>query len=126
MPEDKPARRKRPTIADVAKRAGVAPAIVSRALSPERRPVSREKRERVLKAAAELGYNQNPLARGLAKCLFLFLRNFLLRFLRSFNHLLGFYGFGFCFGFCFGFRCNRLRTGNFLQHFGKFFQVSFP
>lgn len=66
MPEDKPARRKRPTIADVAKRAGVAPAIVSRALSPERRPVSREKRERVLKAAAELGYNQNPLARGLA------------------------------------------------------------
>ncbi|GAD56677.1 LacI family DNA-binding transcriptional regulator [Limimaricola cinnabarinus] len=66
MPDDPASRDKRPTIADVARRAGVAPAIVSRALSPVRRPVSQEKRERVLKAAAELGYNQNPLARGLA------------------------------------------------------------
>lgn len=64
---DKPPREgKRPTIADVARVAGVAPAIVSRALSPDRRPVSLEKKERVLKAAAELGYHQNPLARGLA------------------------------------------------------------
>ncbi|KMW60480.1 Transcriptional regulator, LacI family [Candidatus Rhodobacter oscarellae] len=67
---DTPAKRskpgKRPTISDVARLAGVAPAIVSRALSPQRRPVSAEKKERVLKAADELGYRQNPLARGLA------------------------------------------------------------
>ncbi len=66
MTEKPPREGKRPTIADVARAAGVAPAIVSRALSPSRRPVSLEKKERVLKAAAELGYHQNPLARGLA------------------------------------------------------------
>lgn len=66
MTEKPPREGKRPTIADVARVAGVAPAIVSRALSPSRRPVSLEKKERVLKAAAELGYHQNPLARGLA------------------------------------------------------------
>ncbi len=66
MTEKPPRAGKRPTIADVARAAGVAPAIVSRALSPSRRPVSLEKKERVLKAAAELGYHQNPLARGLA------------------------------------------------------------
>lgn len=66
MTEKPPREGKRPTIADVARAAGVAPAIVSRALSPDRRPVSLEKKERVLKAAAELGYHQNPLARGLA------------------------------------------------------------
>ena len=66
MTEKPPREGKRPTIADVARAAGVAPAIVSRALSPDRRPVSLEKKERVLKAAAALGYHQNPLARGLA------------------------------------------------------------
>lgn len=66
MTEKPPRGSKRPTIADVARAAGVAPAIVSRALSPDRRPVSLEKKERVLKAAAALGYHQNPLARGLA------------------------------------------------------------
>ena len=44
-----------PTIADVAKRAGVSRAVVSRALSPEPRPVSADKRERVLEAAAAKG-----------------------------------------------------------------------
>ena len=67
MDESKKPARKRPTIADVAKRAGVAQALVSRALSAERRPISQDKKERVLKAAAELGYIQNPLARGLAR-----------------------------------------------------------
>lgn len=54
-----------PTIADVAKRAGVSRAAVSRALSPEPRPVSADKRERVLKAAAELGFKPNLLAQSL-------------------------------------------------------------
>lgn len=67
MDEKKPPAGKRPTIVDVAKRAGVAQALVSRALSTERRPISQDKKERVLKAAAELGYTQNPLARGLLK-----------------------------------------------------------
>src|SRR4051794_19583166 len=54
-----------PTISDVAKRAGVSRAVVSRALSSEPRPVSADKRERVLKAAAELGFKPNLLARSL-------------------------------------------------------------
>jgi DNA-binding LacI/PurR family transcriptional regulator len=53
------------TIADVAKHAGVSRAVVSRALSPEPRPVSADKRERVLKAAAELGFKPNLLAQSL-------------------------------------------------------------
>jgi DNA-binding LacI/PurR family transcriptional regulator len=53
------------TIADVARHAGVSRAAVSRALSPEPRPVSADKRERVLKAAAELGFKPNFLARSL-------------------------------------------------------------
>ena len=40
-------------------------AVVSRALSPEPRPVSADKRERVNKAAAELGFKPNLLARSL-------------------------------------------------------------
>ena len=66
MQDGKPKKNKRPTIADVAKRAGVATAIVSRALSSSRRPVSEDKKQRVLQAAKELGYSRNPLARGLA------------------------------------------------------------
>jgi DNA-binding LacI/PurR family transcriptional regulator len=53
------------TIADVAERAGVSRAVASRALSPKPRPVSAEKRERVLKAAAELGFKPNLLAQSL-------------------------------------------------------------
>ncbi|MRG58217.1 LacI family DNA-binding transcriptional regulator [Phyllobacterium sp. SYP-B3895] len=54
-----------PTIADVAELAGVSRAIASRALSSEPRPVSADKRERVLKAAQTLGYKPNLLARSL-------------------------------------------------------------
>ncbi|TPW27143.1 LacI family DNA-binding transcriptional regulator [Pararhizobium mangrovi] len=56
---------KPPTIAEVAARAGVSRAIASRALSAAPRPVSAEKRARVLKAADELNYHPNPLARSL-------------------------------------------------------------
>lgn len=56
---------KPPTISDVAARAGVSRAIASRALSAAPRPVSAEKRERVLKAASELNYRPNLLARSL-------------------------------------------------------------
>lgn len=54
-----------PTIADVAALAGVSRAIASRALSSEPRPVSADKRERVLQAAEKLGYKPNLLARSL-------------------------------------------------------------
>lgn len=57
--------RSAPTIDDVAARAGVSRAVASRALSAEKRPVSAEKRERVLKAAEELGYRVNLLAQSL-------------------------------------------------------------
>jgi len=53
------------TIADVARLAGVSKAVASRALSPERRPVSDEKRERVLAAARQLGFRVNLLAQSL-------------------------------------------------------------
>ena len=53
------------TIADVARLAGVSKAVASRALSPEPRPVSADKRERVLKAARELGFRVNLLAQSL-------------------------------------------------------------
>jgi len=55
-----------PTLADVAALAGVSRAIASRALSAQPRPVSADKRERVLQAAESLGYRPNSLARGLA------------------------------------------------------------
>ncbi|MBV9174545.1 MAG: substrate-binding domain-containing protein [Chloroflexi bacterium] len=56
------------TIADVAQRAGVSIATVSRVLSPaaEPHPVRPETAERVRLAAAQLGYVASPLARGLA------------------------------------------------------------
>jgi DNA-binding LacI/PurR family transcriptional regulator len=53
------------TIADVARHAGVSKAVASRALSPQRRPVSDEKRERVLAAAKDLGFRVNLLAQSL-------------------------------------------------------------
>lgn len=55
-----------PTLSDVAALAGVSRAIASRALSTQPRPVSADKREQVLRAAGELGYRPNSLARGLA------------------------------------------------------------
>lgn len=63
---DDPKPAPAPTLSDVAALAGVSRAIASRALSAQPRPVSADKRERVLRAAATLGFRPNPLARGLA------------------------------------------------------------
>lgn len=59
------ASRGAPTISDVARLAGVSRAVASRALSSEPRPVSADKRERVVKAAEELGFRPNLLAQSL-------------------------------------------------------------
>lgn len=59
---DKPT--KRPTSFDVAQRAGVHRSVVSRALSGTGR-MSQDTRSKVLRAAEELGYRVNFLARGL-------------------------------------------------------------
>ena len=54
------------TIRDVARAANVHPGTVSRALNEETRDmVNDETAERVIRAAAELGYTPNPIARGL-------------------------------------------------------------
>ena len=54
------------TLRDVARVAGVHPATVSRALNEETRAlVNEETARRVLRAAEELGYQPNPIARGL-------------------------------------------------------------
>jgi LacI family transcriptional regulator len=53
------------TLKDVARRAEVAWSTASYALNNGPKPVSAEVRERVLKAAQELGYQSNLLARGL-------------------------------------------------------------
>jgi len=53
------------SIAEVAKRAGVSVASASRVLSHSTYPVSSEVREKVLKAATELNYVPNSLARSL-------------------------------------------------------------
>jgi DNA-binding LacI/PurR family transcriptional regulator len=53
------------SIAEVAKRAGVSVASASRVLSSSTYPVSDETREKVVKAAAELNYVPNSLARSL-------------------------------------------------------------
>jgi LacI family transcriptional regulator len=54
------------TLRDVARAAGVHPATVSRALNEETRTlVNDETAKRVLKVAEELGYQPNPIARGL-------------------------------------------------------------
>src|SRR5688572_13082032 len=52
-------------IRDVAKRAGVSPATVSRVLNDTGYPVRPNTRDRVLRAAEELNYFRNDLARGL-------------------------------------------------------------
>ncbi len=56
---------KRPTIADVAKKAGVSRSTVSYALS-NKRPISAETRERIQQAIDELGYRPNATAKRLA------------------------------------------------------------
>ena len=54
------------TLRDVARLAGVHPATASRALNVETRAlVNQETARRVLRAAEELGYRPNPIARGL-------------------------------------------------------------
>src|SRR5919198_3796567 len=55
---------RRPTIRDVAERAGVSIATVSRVLN-NRADVSVETRERVREVAREVGYAADPAARGL-------------------------------------------------------------
>jgi LacI family transcriptional regulator len=58
--------RNQVTIRDVARLANVHPGTVSRALNEQtRRLVNAETAERVIRAAAELGYRPNPIARGL-------------------------------------------------------------
>jgi len=62
---ERPSHHKsRPTIEDVARRAGVSPAAVSFAVNG-RRGVGAETRERILRAAAELGWQPNAPARAL-------------------------------------------------------------
>src|SRR5215210_6359794 len=51
---------------DVARRAGVSTAVVSYVLNDGPRPVSREKRARVLEAIAELGYRRDAVAAALS------------------------------------------------------------
>ncbi|QIK71524.1 LacI family transcriptional regulator [Propioniciclava coleopterorum] len=58
-------QRRHVTLQDVASAAGVSPSTASKALN-DRFDVSAATRERVLRAAAELGFNPNPMARGLA------------------------------------------------------------
>jgi len=62
---DEGRRNGAPTIDDVARLAGVSRAAASRALSSQKRPVSADKRERVIEAAAQLGYRANLLAQSL-------------------------------------------------------------
>lgn len=56
---------KRPTIADVAARAGVSRSTVSYALS-NKRPISEETRQRIQQAIKELGFRPDPVAQRLA------------------------------------------------------------
>jgi DNA-binding LacI/PurR family transcriptional regulator len=56
---------KRPTIADVARKAGVSRSTVSYALS-NKRPISEETRQRIQRAIDELGYRPNATAKRLA------------------------------------------------------------
>ena len=65
-PPGRPARRKRVTLTDVARKAGLSPAAASMILTgrPDTR-LSAEAHERVHAAAAELGYRPNVAARAL-------------------------------------------------------------
>jgi len=53
------------TRAEVARRAGVSPAVVSYVLNPGTRPVATGTRQRVEDAVRDLGYRPNPVARAL-------------------------------------------------------------
>ena len=53
------------SLADVAKRANSSLATVSRVLGESQHPVSEATRAKVLKAAEEVGYSANPIARAL-------------------------------------------------------------
>ncbi|WP_170134900.1 LacI family DNA-binding transcriptional regulator [Acuticoccus kandeliae] len=65
-PPDKPAKRGKATVHDVAKRAGVSIATVSRALNtPD--AVRAELREEVLRAAKDLGYTANSVGKALRR-----------------------------------------------------------
>src|SRR5918998_5038567 len=63
---DPPGPRRRPTIADVARRAGVSSAAVSFAVN-NRPGVSSETRERILAAARDLGWRPSASARALTE-----------------------------------------------------------
>lgn len=63
---DAPHRRRRPTIDDVAERAGVSSAAVSFAMNG-RPGVGEQTRQRILTAAQELGWQPSTYARGLAR-----------------------------------------------------------
>ncbi|ENM5770505.1 LacI family DNA-binding transcriptional regulator [Vibrio mimicus] len=58
-------RKSLPTLDDVAMLAGVSKSVASRALSGKNRPISKDKKQRVIKAAEELGYVANPFAKSL-------------------------------------------------------------
>ena len=58
--------RTRPTILDVAERAGVSAGTVSNVMNGTTK-VSRERQQRVQEAIDALSYTQNPLAQGLRK-----------------------------------------------------------
>ena len=58
--------KKKVTIRDIAREAGVSPSTVSRVIN-ESAPVNKELKERVLKAIEKLGYSPNPIARSLRK-----------------------------------------------------------
>ncbi len=58
--------KKNVTIADVARKAGVAISTVSRAFNNKEGLIKKETKERILKIAKELNYTPNALARGLA------------------------------------------------------------
>lgn len=67
-----PPRRSRPTLADVAKAAGVSTATVSYVLrgrqgNPDASRISQETRERIMTAVAEIGYRSNEAARMLRR-----------------------------------------------------------
>src|ERR1700742_2759858 len=65
-PESSDGPRRRPTIADVARRAGVSAAAVSFAVN-DRPGVSPQTRERILAAARELGWRPSASARALTE-----------------------------------------------------------
>lgn len=60
-------RKKKPTLYDVAKEAGVSIATVSNVLNKKKKESSEKTKKKVLEAVAQLGYSPNEYARGLKK-----------------------------------------------------------